>query len=370
MIRRVFLHLYMMRIPLVMLFVVVIVLPSIFTSRYFHGLADLKLNQVWIVSFGAFLLVSSAMTCTFLVILYGTDRADGPIPATVVSDAETAPSRKLPASGWVIGAMYLVGLGAYLRFLRGVLHVTKGTHLDPAVLQGHLWYRALLGAVAGSLAVVVVFALDLWLSSPREAPEVEVFAFPIAYLFRDFEVVQRMLRRISDSEPARLVTSRLEKLSGYFARVLGPGYRSIDAKDKTIKLAPGHGFAAILAIVCLGVYLATGFGGHSRLYTDLPFGTFAPYEAVLFQFLLLFLVACWTFAGISFYFDRFRVPVLLPFALVLFFTSNYGSSDHAYHTLTRDTSGVVLPTPEARFAATSDHVIVVAAAGEGIQAAA
>src|SRR5206468_4016372 len=48
-----------------------------------------------------------------------------------------------------------------------------------------------------------------------------------------------------------------------------------------------------------------------------------------------------------------------------------GPSDHAFHTFEQAThSGSVLPTPKSKFRSAPDHVIAVAAAGGGIQAAA
>jgi len=46
------------------------------------------------------------------------------------------------------------------------------------------WIQAGLGILLGTLFIVVIFALDLIVSDPRSSPQIEVFALPIAYLFR------------------------------------------------------------------------------------------------------------------------------------------------------------------------------------------
>jgi hypothetical protein len=181
--------------------------------------------------------------------------------------------------------------------------------------------------------------------------------------------VRKLLKSISASQPFTIPSSPWRTLSAYFARTLGPGYESVGPNFE-LQLSPGHGFAGILAMACVALYLMAGAGGHHRLYTDAPFDPPRPYEAVLLQVILLLLLGCWLLSGVSFYFDRFRVPILLPLGLVLLGTTQFGSSDHAYHTFPREVnSGVALPKPQKRFAAAPDHVIAVAAAGGGIQAA-
>jgi hypothetical protein len=75
--RRIFTHIYMLRFPLLVLIFLGVILPLTLRTSMFRGFADLEMNQIVPVSLGVFLLLSSAMTCSFLVLLYGTDRADG-----------------------------------------------------------------------------------------------------------------------------------------------------------------------------------------------------------------------------------------------------------------------------------------------------
>jgi hypothetical protein len=365
--RRFFLHLYMLRIPLLTLVLLGVILPETFSSTLFRGLADLELNQILVVSLGAFLVFSSAMTCAFLVLLYGAERADG---VSLGSRGESLDphNRQIPA--WTVASMYVIGAMAYGRFLYVVYETMREVRVNPQTISDLFWYRAAFGAIVGATVIIAAFFVDLWISSPRQAPEIEVFAFPIAYIFRNSSVVRRLLKSISNSQPLNIPLSPWKYVSPFLARTLGAGYQDFDENGQ-LQLGPGHGFGGILATACVVMYLMAGAGGHNRLYSDDPFGPARPYEAVLLQVILLMLLACWLLSGVSFYFDRFRVPVLLPLGLVLFVTSHLGTSDHAYHTSARNMgSEASLPKPQDSFAAAPDHVIAIAAAGGGIQAAA
>jgi hypothetical protein len=273
----------------------------------FHGLGDLEPNQVLIVSLGAFLLLSAAMACALLVLLYGSDRADG-------KRQPTSSSRELPQglslSGWIVGALYLIGGLVYLRFLFVVLATMQAAHIDPQSVTRVFWYRAVGAVLVGVIAIVAVFVLSLWISDKQYATQIEVFALPVAYVFRESSWLKGVLKKLSDAQPAgRVKASGLispwKKLRLSLVRILGPGYGRFDENGDPVDLNPGHGFAGILAAICLALYFIAG-GGHRRLYTDAPFEPVHAYDAVLLHVILLLLLACWLLSGLSFYFDRFR----------------------------------------------------------------
>ena len=373
--RRFFLHLYMMRVALLILFLLGIVLPMAFRSPMFHGLADLAPNQILLVSMAAFLSVSAAITCAFLVLLYGSDRADGKRLPVVAAVAPIALPERLPLSGWVVGGLYAVGGLAYLRLLYAIWQTMKTGHVNPENLWSLFWYRAIAGGLVAAFTISAVFLSELWLSDPRQAPQIEVFALPMVYLFRESPWLREFLDSLSKARPLRGLreskwVSSLRRFELFFVRILGPGYGQFDAQGRAVALNPGHLFAGMLVAICIAVYLMAGAGGHQRLYTDALFGRPRPYDAVLLQVILLLLLGCWLLSGVSFYFDRFRVPVLLPLVALLIVTSRFGTSDHVFHTFARATPEVALPNAATRFAEASDHIIAIAAAGGGIQAAA
>src|SRR5579859_1803930 len=75
--RKRFLLLYMMRVPLTFLTMLGVGLPWAFQSTMFHGIADLELIQVGTASFLGFLYVSAAISSSYMILLYGEERADG-----------------------------------------------------------------------------------------------------------------------------------------------------------------------------------------------------------------------------------------------------------------------------------------------------
>ena len=375
MLRRIFTYLYMSRVAILILLTLGVFLPAAFKSPMLHGLADLQDNQIALVSLGAFLLLSASITCIFLVLLYGSERVDGKrAPDATLRPAAQLPDR-LKGSNWIVIGLYVVGFWFYFRFLYAVLQTLKTGRVHPAGVDTIFWKNAAFGFVIGAVIVLIVFLLDLSITSRREKPEVEVFALPFAYISRTWAWPKTLLRYLSDLGPVRaLQQDGMLARNSWFAKIgvtlLGPGYGKFDQNGKAIESNPGHAFAGMLAIACLLLYIFAGSHTYNKLYTDLPFGPQRAYDAVLLQVLLLLLLACWILAGMSFFFDRFRIPVLAPLVLILIGTSFLGPSDHAFHTIPWAQEASSLPTPAQRFSSAPDHVILVAAAGGGIQAAA
>jgi Patatin-like phospholipase len=374
--RRIFLHLYMMRVPLLLLVTLGFGLPPAFRSPMLHGLADLEDNQIAVLALGAFLLLCATMSCCFLVLLYGTARADGKREPPAPGASLVALPLRLPASGWIVGGLYLFGAWCLLRFLFAVERTLVSTRSTTAGLSLHFWEQAGLGVLIGTLLILAVFFLDMWISDPKAAPEIEVFALPIVFLLRQWDWLSKILKAVSDARPLRAlkldgVVSHCNRLNLFWVWISGPGYGAFDADGKPRELYPGHAFAGILAVACIGLYFVAGTGVHHKLAVDAPFGPPRIYDAVLLQVTLLLLLSCWVLAAFAFYFDRFRIPVLIPIFLILFGTSYLGPSDHSFHTISRTTgTATSLLRPAEKFASAQDHVIAVAAAGGGIQAAA
>src|SRR5215471_11825125 len=109
--RSFFLLLYMMRVPLLSLAVIGIALPLGFHTSMLHGVADLGLRQVFSVALLASILVSSTMTGSFLILLYGQERADG------WADRGKPEDR---VKKWVVALLYGMGGVFYVVFLVSV----------------------------------------------------------------------------------------------------------------------------------------------------------------------------------------------------------------------------------------------------------
>jgi len=143
---------------------------------------------------------------------------------------------------------------------------------------------------------------------------------------------------------------------------LGAGY----ADPATGEVLPGHRFALGLSIVMAAVYgvIVQGRGQ--------VFGVPVP---TLVYVLLLIVIACWGMSSAAFFFDRYRVPVLLPLA-VLVAVTGFGLpwiSDYYFQLKPAESvpasAGDVFHT-HAAAAPVSRSAVVIAANGGGIQAAA
>jgi Patatin-like phospholipase len=125
-------------------------------------------------------------------------------------------------------------------------------------------------------------------------------------------------------------------------------------------IEPGH----IRAAVC---FLAT-----TLLYWWLRTKRLAP----LCYFLLLTTVIVWSLSGLSFFLDAFRIPLFVPIVLWLSVAALHRKADHFYriHKVSEGKDVYVEPTDPgsilARASENDDRIILVAAAGGGIQAAA
>jgi len=107
--RRIFLHIYLMRVPILTLLVLGLLLPYALDSSMLHGLADLDMvsHQVVVVAFAAFLLLSAAVSCAFVVLLYGSERADAERkPSCGAPSGQNKGSRKLP-KWWIVLLLYV-----------------------------------------------------------------------------------------------------------------------------------------------------------------------------------------------------------------------------------------------------------------------
>jgi hypothetical protein len=126
-------------------------------------------------------------------------------------------------------------------------------------------------------------------------------------------------------------------------------------------IEPGH----IRAAVC---FLAT-----SLLYFWLRTKRLAP----LCYLLLLMTVLVWGLSGLSFFLDAFRVPLFVPILLWLSVVGFHLKADHFYRIcqeLSAKSDDCVTPSDPASILAratqSDERIILVAAAGGGIQAAA
>ena len=87
--------------------------------------------------------------------------------------------------------------------------------------------------------------------------------------------------------------------------------------------------------------------------------------------LMLLMLVCWSLSGLTFFLDRWHVPFLLILAFTGVLSAQSTLSDHFYHLIGRNNTPASAPTPaQTVLASKSQRIILVAANGGGIQAAA
>jgi hypothetical protein len=124
-----------------------------------------------------FLYVSAAISCCFLILLYGEERADG-------WGNLAAPQGRVTTLS--VALLYLYGGVCYARFL-----ISIGEFMSPAgrvesnLIAGFLLY-SVTGLLAGVFAVMVCFLAALRFAKPEDDDALEVFAFPAFLVFRRF----------------------------------------------------------------------------------------------------------------------------------------------------------------------------------------
>jgi hypothetical protein len=124
---------------------------------------------------------------------------------------------------------------------------------------------------------------------------------------------------------------------------------------------PGHLQAVLVFAVSLGLYIAVGISKFVRV-------GYPPFVPTLGAVLLLMLILCWAAAGLAFFFDRYRVPVLIPLLALPSLSASLPLSDHIYRT-TPHYPGYSA-TPGELLVLSDAPVILAAASGGGIQSAA
>jgi hypothetical protein len=362
--RRRFLLLYMMRVPLTFLTVLGFVLPWGFQSAMFHGIADLELIQVGAASYLAFLYVSIAISCCFLVLLYGEERADGWGNLAAPQDRVTTLSVVL---------LYLYGGICYVRFLLSIGQFMTTAGRVESNLLGRFLFSSTTGFLAGFLAVMVCFLAALRFAKPEDDDALEVFAFPAFLIVRRFfgGAWIRAFKRGKCTEAAPgSYAAHNGPVSGFLASLLGPGYGTAPASGRPSSLHSGHRFAGIVMSLFLFAYWLSGLGTFRDLKDLQQWGSGGAPNTVLNYLLLLMIFWNCLLAGLTFFVDHFRFPALAALGIALVLIASFGNSDHVFSTVERNNASANLLRPEEAFERAPDAAIVVAAAGGGIQSAA
>jgi hypothetical protein len=361
--RRRFLLFFMMRVPLFFVAVLGFGLPWAFGTSMFHGVADLVPHQLVEASFLAVLLINSAISSCFLILLYGEERADG-------WAERAAPKARVSARG--VALLYVYGGLCYVIFLVSICQFMSHAGRIKGNPIGLLFLCCLAGWLAGLFVTTLFFLGVLRFSKPDDDDALEVFAFPL------FLIIRRLfggtwIRSFKHGARSRANSGSFVahdgRVSRFLASLLGPGYASQPSATRPAILHSGFRSASIILVIFLFAYWASGQSTYWQLRdTHWWQKGFAPNSVLNFVLLVLTFWSAFLTA-LTFFVDRFRLPALAVLAMVLYLIAFLGRSDHYFSTVDRQT-GSVLPTAAQAFQNAPDAFIVVAAAGGGIQSAA
>jgi predicted acylesterase/phospholipase RssA len=308
-----------------------------------------KLSALYLfaASFAAFMLAWTAVSVINLVVHYGRIR---------FADPDLHLDQKRPA------ATFLFGFCCAL-----VLVIC--TMLQTPIHWLPRYGMPLLGLLVSLIVVVAAKAVQLVLTDPKTTPHPPPYLVFPAYLFKPLERGFDTLY-CWHSESLNRLKGHLNSLVQWPLEILrgaGQGYLvDCEAPAGQLTLRSGHVFAIAMSLMAFALYIIIGYlkGRIDEKPAKVP---------ALAFFLLFLIVACWFLGELSFFFDRYRVPLLASLAVLSLATTYAPESDHFY----RVQAGSKLPPLLRPSALVKDRagpghkrLILVATAGGGIQAAA
>jgi hypothetical protein len=350
---------FLLRIPLAMLLLLAALGPAADSNSFTSNLLDQERRPwfLFVVSFSAFLLAFTGVTALNLTLLYGKERLD--------ETGHAGLAQKRPLLTFACGCLAAAILDAFV--------FTRTQPLDPVNVV-----YLLLGFVAALALVFAAKLVQLALTDPQTTPH------PPPYLIFPAYVLGPVGRLFEDVYCWR--SGALKKVKGGFNSVsqwplgilrrAGQGYLVPHKPDsgEPLRLLSGHVFAGTLATIAFLTYLGIAFGKARITDRDARVPALA--------FVLLFLiVACWLLSALSFFFDRYRFPLLWVLIVLGATTAFVPQSDHFFRVKQCKSRLPDPPTapeylatrlnpPRGALKSPRKRLIFVATPGGGIQAAA
>jgi hypothetical protein len=340
---------YLIRFPLLTA-VALVAIPYVAfrtgASALLENLFDLDPGGVLLVTMAALLAAWSVMVTARLALIYCNERFG------------VAPAKIDYLLKW--RHILLFGLLA-LPIIAGVLYETAKlwAYSNPAT------NRWKLAAVAPGilLAFFLLWIADL-LQRRLNSPETNRQA-PDLLMPSENRLASDLVQTASESGPVATAPGWLAAKMKSIPAFFGNGYVDYDAQvEDRFPLLPGHGMALTMLAIFLLVYVVVGFLTSPWL-TSLRTPSLA---AVL----LLLTMLNWGLSGLAFFFDRYRIPVLIMIVILLGATSIlFRRSDSYYFIYPKSAgSGDVFMPQNLTGQRENAKIILVAANGGGIQASA
>jgi hypothetical protein len=176
-------------------------------------------------------------------------------------------------------------------------------------------------------------------------------------------LTDKFIQQASKSGPAVSSPGWLARRMMKISHISGRGYIDYDANPQDrFPLLPGHGGALALWLIFASVYAALGVITSPWLTRHR-----APSLAGV---LLLLTMINWGLSGVAFFLDRYRVPVLISILILMGLTSVFFPRSDSYYFIERKDGGAEIKPQNLLAPRRGAKVILVAANGGGIQAAA
>lgn len=298
------------------------------------------------VTFSAFLLSFTAIAVINLILLYGEDR---------FQDPAIKPAPKRPLLTFLLGMVPAFILAACVSYRT----------VEPGLIAKIV--LPLLGLLAALVFVVLAKVAQLAFTDPDTTPHPPPYLVFPAYRIRALEKYFDALYcwHSGFSHGLKRIANQISQWPLEILRGAGQGYLvNGKANRGELQLRSGHVFALAMSALAIIAYWVIGF---AKSKIDVR-----PAAVPALAFVLLWLIViCWVLGALSFFFDRYRFPLLWCIGLLSFSTTFSPVSDHFFQVAKRDASHLLRPSDVLRSRKQPhNRLVLVATAGGGIQASA
>jgi hypothetical protein len=350
-------YVYLLRIPL-LTWVILFILPLVALPKdaalgsLLKGIFDIGADGVWQTALSFFLVTSASLltaatigVAARLIILDGEERfGAGHIPRR----------REVGADGIKL-MLRVIPLSVALPLVSGASYQTlKESH--PGMIPA-----AVSGIILGFLLFYFVMTLlqdEIWAQIfPTGTAELS----PVTTRLRQLRIpfYERLMNYFVSVLASFANLGRT--LVSYVVTISPQGY----VDPRTRELRHRHVFAVIQLVVSIVFYF---FLFLIKKYT--PAGDTAPVIPTLCLLLILAMMLCWGLSALTFFLDRFRIPVLAPLIIWSWAVSSLPQGDHFYSSLPKGSTSTTVSPAEVLLPRAGKPVVLVAASGGGIQSAA
>jgi hypothetical protein len=350
-------YIYLLRVPL-LTWAILFILPLLALPKgaalgsLMKGIFDVGADNVWQTGL-SFFLVSTASLLTAATI--------GVTARLIVLDGEERfgaghiPRRRETGAAGIKLMLRVIPLSVAFPLVSGASYQTLKESI-PSMIPA-----ALIGIILGIIVFYLVMTLlqdEIWAKIfPTETPyqssiTTHLRNLRVPFYERIMNYCVSILAGVADL--GRALVSSIAVISPH-------GY----VDSRTRELRPRHVFAVIQFVISIGFYIFLFF---IKKYA--PPGETTPVIPTLCLLLVLVMMLCWGLSALTFFLDRFRIPVLAPLIIWGWTVSFLPQGDNFYSSLPKDSTTTTLSPAEVLSPRDGKPIILVAASGGGIQSAA